>query len=358
MLSIEKCLFDFMGLWPFNKKPIEYNREYFLTKADQLVREQLMEQVDKVLDLQRMVSLKSSEILSDSIAKSNSKTIPKRIKAFVSGNSVIVRKIIEGVALEIKRNEFKTIDQVVNKMDLAKIDQIRITKFFDAQKSFNLSFNSLKLTIDIFMDLNNKILEELSNSSDAAKNIRFRLQNAILVYELTSFVVEYIEKFELTGIDNIIAVKKEVFDDLDANSQLDSDIRASIERASDISTKESTLRDLENRKELRQSIKVQWDSFVDRINTAKSQVSSVKGFLNDLKLTRDNARSQIDILGLFAMTRLMKENISCIERISELRNMQLAPLTPVEACGLLNISIDSEYQSTTLDSSQTLQSIE
>lgn len=347
-----------MGLWPFNKKPIKYSREYFLSKADQAVREQLMEQVEKVLDLQRMVSLRSSEILSDSIANSNAKTIPKKVKSFVVGNSALVRRIIEGVALEIEKNEFKSIDEVINSMDLAKIDQIRITKFFDAQKSFNLSFNSLKLTIDIFMDLNNKVLEELSNSTDAASNIKARLKNAILVYELTSFVVEYIEKFELTGIDNIIAVKKEVFDDLDANSQLDSDIRASIERATDANTKKSTLRDLENRMRMRQSIKEEWDSFVTRINTAKSQVSSVKGFLNDLKLTRDNAKSQIDILGLFAMTSLMKENITCIERIGDLKNMQLAPLTADEACKLLNINIDRGLPAIIPDSSQASESTE
>ncbi len=68
-------------------------------------------------------------------------------------------------------------------------------------KKINLSFNSLKFTIDIFLRINEMIKQEIqvSRRKNPERYTRDLLKNSILVYELTRFVIKCIEDFELEG---------------------------------------------------------------------------------------------------------------------------------------------------------------
>jgi len=327
----------------FRKK----SRDYFLNKGEQHFKKELSDQVDYVVNFQNKIELTNSDILSNNILSKES--VPYKVKKYVSKNKENLLKIIAGIALTIEENEYKSVERALEKIKFTKLDRKKIDNLLSAQKTLSLSFNSLKLTMDIFLNINKRLKEgiESSKNIDRDKHTKELLKNSILVYELTGFIINYINSFGLNGINDMEEIKAEVFADIEQSRNkenlLHDDLRSKKDVSSDI--KEMTLRASEDRLEALNLIERKWDEFNNKIESIRNGVSAVKHLIPDLKVIQANAERQIDVLQLIFTMQILESNLKLLQGIANIREIELAPLTPQDAAILLGL----ETQEISLD---------
>ena len=194
---------------------IEKDREEFLAKGSIVLESELKREVDHALGLQNQleVELKNVEILSTSLVANRS--LHENIKKEIRQYGENLQKILLATADFIEEKKFTSVDQAVNSLDLSKYDKNRISKLLGAQKKIAFSFQTLNVAIELFSRVNESLLEKIKQSGSALENTKIRLQNAILVYELTQFVSNFIQEFGLIGVDDIGTIREEVFHDIE-----------------------------------------------------------------------------------------------------------------------------------------------
>jgi hypothetical protein len=135
------------------------------------------------------------------------------------------------------------------------------------------------------------------------------LGNAITVFELTEFVIRYVERFRLDGHDDIHRLHREAKVRLDAKRTeqqalarrasapaIEADVREQILDV--IRTRESAIGELER----------EWDKYLSEIDSMRSAISEVYAKVPTLEVIRDNARLQIDVMQEVAVLRFLRLN--------------------------------------------------
>ena len=140
------------------------SRDFFLNKGEQHFKKELTDQVDYVVKFQNKIELTNSDILSNNILSKES--VPYKVKKYVSKNKENLLKIIAGIALTIEENEYKSVDRALENIKFTKLDRKKIDNLLSAQKTLSLSFNSLKLTMDIFLNINKRLKEGIESSKN------------------------------------------------------------------------------------------------------------------------------------------------------------------------------------------------
>lgn len=317
---------------------IEKDREEFLAKGSKVLESELKKEVDYALGLQNQleVELRNVEILSTSIVAN--KNLHENVKKQIRQYGENLQKILLATADFIEEKKFASVDEAVNALDLSKYDKNKISRLLAAQKNIAFSFQTLNVAIELFSRVNETLLEKIKQSGNALENMKFRLQNAILVYELTQFVSNFIQEFGLVGSEDIETIRKEVFKDIERLKIADENLKAGLKDVSKETT-DMVLSDVKNREVGRDLVKKKWEEFDERIKSIQEGVGSVKKVIPDLQAIRDNAKNQIEFLQIIATIQVLQSNLEIIKNLSFIKNFALAPLTPEDACNLLGINV-------------------
>lgn len=316
------------------------DRDYFLSKGEKLIERELESEASYMVKVQEQIELKNSEVLSSSIE--NSDTIPKKVKKFVAQNQENMRKVIMGIAIAAEENEYKSVDEAFRKIRFSKIDRQKTERLFDSQKKLTLSFNSLKLTIDIFLRINEMIKQEIqvSRRKNPESYTRNLLKNSILVYELTRFVIKCIEDFELEGITDLEGIRSEMLEEIENNRQKEIQQQMNLKQPNtnvSKNTQEIAIKASEDRLKILALIEKKWDDFMRKVKAVQNSIPDIKNLVPDLKVIQSNAERQIDILQLIATMQVLESNLNLLQGITSIREIELAPLTPQDACFLLGL---------------------
>lgn len=171
------------------------SREFFLQQGAQLIQGELEEQANLAVQLKQEVELRNVDLLSTSIIAN--KDVHKTVKGKIQEYSQNIQKILFATAHFIEKEKFATVDEAINNISLSKFDKHRLEGLVGAQKNLSFSYCTLSAVIEIFKIANKNILDEIAQSGFADtidkrlnKNTLY-LKNAIIVYELTNFVVNY-----------------------------------------------------------------------------------------------------------------------------------------------------------------------
>lgn len=319
------------------------NRDLFLKQGAELIQEELESQGDFSVELQQDIELRNVDLLSENIILN--KGIHKDTKVKINNYSKNIRKILFATAHFIETENFSSVDEAINKIQLSKFDKGRIDGLVNAQKNLSFSYATLSSIIEIFRAANENILNEISGSkfSDSANKrlnkTALYLKNAIVVYELTDFVIKYLSGFQLEGIDDIKSIQKDVYFDIDQNQLADKKLENQVAKASE-KLRETTLKEIEQRNAIREKIKEKWENMLGQIDGQLKSVSDAKEFVYDLKIIRDNVKNRIDILNLTATTALVENSIDVVSELAfNMQGLSLPPLDEKTACELLGLEL-------------------
>ena len=318
----------------------DQNRRDHLREAASVIKSELDEQVTTVLDLKRSVSLGPTDILSDKVVAL--KNVPSHVRERIIESSQNLRRVIAGVAYFIEEEKIEQFDQMVAAYNGDLRHRERMEHFFSSQKKMMISYSSIHAVIDIFKRINQDVLSEFdtlqSNAVGSKQRAELHLKNAILVYEITSFVIGYLDQFSgLNGVKDFMAVKAEVLKEVtEAKSSIkklmqSSNVSESL-RAQRKNSQEARLKALE-------IVETRWIEIEEKISGQEHSVKKSKDLLRTLKYIRDDARSQIEVVGIVAATHGVGDAINSIEALTEdMLTFELKPLDEETVLSLLNIS--------------------
>lgn len=302
--------------------------------VDTILEEHLVE----ILDIRSNYQITNLDLLSSNISRH--KQIPKDIKSEISNLRLKLRAVIEAVATNIEERKYKSSEVAIENFDGYNREQA--SRIVYADKKVHISCQSLKIAIDYFSRCNKAILNRIKDvevKNDAASETKLVLGNAILVYELTNFVIEFIEDFELTGLPEIIELYNEALNNVKDMRKKENALRrkANAEQT-EITFKQQLLTDIKTREEAIDVIEHEWSNYVESVKSLDRDTGSVQSKLPTLKLIRENAYNQINVLAAIALLQILQNNLSELQAtILTLENIELAPLSADRVRRLLGV---------------------
>lgn len=160
-----------------------------------------------------------------------------------------------------------------------------------------------------------------------------------MVFELTDFVISYIEEFAVRGVDQINGIYADIRKRIeDVRAQQQALERRSQDPAVESKVREQTLADIQHRRNAINEVEREWDKYVSEVRQLNGVLDEVRMKIPTLEVIRENAEVQISLLQLVSLLRFLKQNSEAIKgTIDALQGFQLAPLTSNRVRRLLNI---------------------
>ena len=211
-----------------------------------------------------------------------------------------------------------------------------------ADKRVHVSCQSLKLAIEFFSRLNQSIIEKIEvaeTAKDLGTETKLILGNALLVYELTDFIIKYIEQFQMDGLKETKDLHKQALKHIEETRTVEVRLREQANHPEiDPKLREQTLEIIQDREASIKILEDEWNNYVKSIEELERETGSVKVKLPDLRLVRENARAQIQLLEAVVMLQILRSELGAMRAtMLTLGNIKLAPLSPSRVRRLLGI---------------------
>ncbi len=181
--------------------------EDLIEKAEREAGNQAIDQiVDKhikdVMGIRAHYPINDQALLSTYIV--NNRDIPEAVRNKIGKLHNKIRIIIQEVASRIEERKYQSAQEAIENMPLAYIDRQRANELIQADKKVHVSYQALKTTVELFADLNQMIIDKIERTESIQSETELILGNAILVYELTDFLIDYLERFTVQGISDVL----------------------------------------------------------------------------------------------------------------------------------------------------------
>jgi hypothetical protein len=164
--------------------------------------------LNQILVVRERYSVDDMDLLTTNVTAI--KDIPQNVRDRMTSLHERIRVIIEQVAAHIEARKYRTVEGEVADMQLSVNERARVTSLINAEKQLQTSYGSLKTTVDVLTHMNDMILRRIAASErtgDRTTERNLVLANAILVYELTDYVIQYVEHFQLAA-EEIIRIQR------------------------------------------------------------------------------------------------------------------------------------------------------
>lgn len=317
------------------------------------IEKRLEQHLGRVLEIRKDVSIKNSNLVTDELTKH----IPAfrwHVKNKVSNLRSELKEIIWDVASEHEKRNFDPLRKDFEKLNgVSKRHLERGISILESEQQMFISYHSVFFACKACSEVNKVMFARINNERLSTNNegteLELLLKNAVIVFEVTSLIIEIIEQFKLKGLEKFQALRDIVFKEL-AEAEINSQrnvVQANHPAIPSHQKEETILRD-RNLKENANLVRLQWRRFEDQIYRMRQNAGSLAERLPSLALTRDNAKVQLDFLELLAVTQMMNQNIQVIDGLANLE-LDLAQLNPYDVCrliGLETLPLASSYPMT------------
>ena len=306
--------------------------EKVLQKGRKMIEKTFDQQKNYGIKLQdKFDSLTNADILTTAMPFRSD--IPKRYRKRLSHYREKIKQIIFSVAIDLQNLKFKNLDHDIKSAGLSKYQERRYIRVRDAQKELYASYDSIRESINYIKDLNNGILKKINESSGGRKT-DLLLLNAITIYELTDAIIDLIEDFQLRGKDTLRSINDQVIEELKIQKSQDVELnnRALSENGQ---VAVGVMNAVEEREKIRQIVVKKWGKIWDQVAVLETNILGAREHLATLRLIRDNAKGQINILEVIGITQIVQNNIQNFQEICAVTDIELAPLTKEDVYGLI-----------------------
>lgn len=284
--------------------------------------------LDALLSLRERLNLDDTDLLS--ATGSSKRDVPREVVGEVDRLRRDMREIILDIAGRIEDSNYRDAEHAIQEMPMARSERERAISLVTADKRMHTSYRALQMVVEYFSELNQGVLDKIDREESPVREANMMLGNAIMIFELTDFVIRYVTQFRLDGEDDLSRVYESTKDRIDALRQEQEALR---QRASgttiEPAVREQTLADIQSRAAAVDALEEEWAKYLDEVSTARSMIGQVEAKIPTLEVIRDNARIQIGVLQLVAMLQFLKRNAEAVRgAIETLKGLRLAPLEP------------------------------
>lgn len=298
------------------------------------------EQVSKVQDLRKKCPLDAIDIVSSNIDRN--KNISNKIKTDLSLLHSKFNILINEVASTLEDASYKETKNIIDHMNLSYKDKTKSNLLIEADKKRLISIRSLNLTIEIFNEFNKNIEKELDNAINT-KNINSEknllLINAIIFYELTDFLIKYINNFKINGIDELKRVYHLATIEIDNLKSNIGKLKNILHDQNVLQSEKDKVREQINTSEKAiQILENEWNKIFGENDKFQGEVDKIINLLPTLESMKIRAETQLSLLESISMLQLVKNSIGSFQNaFSSLSGIKLIPLEPERVKRLLNI---------------------
>lgn len=287
-------------------------------------------------DIRSRYNIEDSDLLSSRISQAPG--IPARVRADIGSLHAQMRAVIEHTAALIEERGYLAAEDEIARLQAFAVRD-RAWRLVEADKQLHISYETLRLTVDLFGNLNSRILRRLDRSVRPDRELQMMFGNAVMVYEVADFTINYIENFMLRGTGEIDELHEYMIQRIE-NARRAADVFSANMSASAVEehVKAGTLENVRYRQDALNMVEEEWGKYVKETRRFSEQIGSVRTLLPTLEAIREDAWQQLDVLEIMAMVRFLKLNSSALKAAVEtLTKFQLARLTPERVRRLLNI---------------------
>jgi hypothetical protein len=260
------------------------------------------------------------------------RNIPSDVRERIAGFQARVRKVIEMVANEVEERKYTKTENDISRMDISANEKLRVNSLVSAEKKLFISFESLRNTIELLSRVNNSILEKIGESEenkDEATERKMVLANALLVYELTDYVINYIESFSLEGVSDIKAIYQNELQKLRDLENQANDLRRRADSATSSQVRDATLEYANNIQNSVGVMRQEWAIYLGDMNQLISSIRSTNSMVTDLKLMRDSASLQIDFISSALTLGILRKNyLALFDSVRGIETLKLVSMNP------------------------------
>jgi hypothetical protein len=317
----------------------------------QAVLSQLQDYTHKIRDIQRKFALSNKDIMSTKLLDNPSLSLEE--SAQLLELKVKLDRIIDEVAERVEKHRVASYDDYIKNYELTAYDRLRIEALVSSVRKINKSIQKIKFTLENFSRCNKYILKELDNCLEAgevSKSRMFVLGNIILVFELANYVINFLESFQLEGIDDILVFHQNEIDKITNNMKDLQKLKNDADAPNiDPQVKKQIIANLTDRQQSLEMFSEEWNKYADTIKGVQANVGSVKDKVPTLKLIRDNAQNQLDfyeimkIFGLIKVAETIRKNLEAIDIVTlPLDELELISLPPHKIHLLIGLSKAAE----------------
>jgi hypothetical protein len=313
----------------------------------QAVLTYLQDYTKKVRDIQEKFAFSNRDIMSTKLIDN-----PKLSTEEVATLADLKRKldnIINEVAERVEKHRVVSYDDYTKRYELNAYDRLRVNSLVSSVRNINKSIQKIKFTVENFSRCNKYIINELDDcveKGDFNRSKMFVLGNMLLIYELANYLINFLEKFKLDGIDDILQLSQKEIAKINTTMQALQKLKDDAGSPEiDFKIKEQISSNLNDREKSLESFKEEWDKYIVGINDVQSKVGSLKDKIPTLKLIRDNAQNQLDfyeimkIFGIMMVAETVRKNLDTLEIVTlPLDEIELISLPPHKVHNLLGLS--------------------
>jgi hypothetical protein len=313
----------------------------------QAVLTYLKDYTNKVRDIQQKYAFSNKDIMSPRLID-NSKLSLEEMATLAE----LKRKldiIINEVASRVEKHRVVSYDDYTTRYELNAYDKLRVNSLVTSVQDINKSIQKIKFTVETFSRCNKYIIKELNEcieKGDFAQSKTFVLGNMLLIYELANYLINFLEKFKLDGIDDMLQLSQKELEKISTAMQAVQKLKIDANAPEiDVKVKEQVISNLIDREKSLELFREEWDKYIAGINDLQSKVGSLTDKIPTLTLIRDNAQNQLDffeimkIFGIIMIAEAVRKNLDTLEIVTlPLDEIELISLPPHKVHILLGLS--------------------
>lgn len=295
----------------------------------------LEEHIRKILSVRSNYKLEDVNLLTANIVHNGD--VPQAVREGLAGLHGRIREIIQQIAAHIEEARYREVEHAIANLQAGFAERQRAANLVQADKRMHVSYEALRLTVEFFSELNQGVLARIESEASPQRQSNMMFGNAVMICELTDFVIGYIESFSLGGdLDKLHAeARQRVKETRDRQKALESRLRGmDVEQA----VRDQTLEDIRNRESALRELDSEWEKYLGEMQQLRATVNEVRGKIPTLEVIRENAHIQIMTLQLVAMLSFLKQNSDSIRgAVDTLQGFRLAPLSSTRVRRLLGV---------------------
>ena len=278
-----------------------------------------------IMQAVRQYDVAPHDLTGDRIQRA--RQLPKKMREDIAKVQSMVRTIITETAKNIENRSYRKWEDKINEKFVSRRERERASKLMVVDKQISISYRSLALAVQQFTDLNKMIitqLEEAEAKKDAPTARQLVLANAVLVYELCDFIIDFIEDFQIGGV-NELKVLKEESDTVMAEFRRRQEAlrKQAMGRGVSIENRNITLKHIEHHAEALKIIEEEWKTYLGQVDGINKSRESFIAKLPDLRLMRSNAEARLDFITLLQLHSFIRTNLQALNLAAETITSQL-----------------------------------
>lgn len=277
--------------------------EYIQWNGGRLVIKQIFENhADTLMKIRQNVPANVLNLTSDQVFLN--RKISDQLVDDVGGLPRKVKRVIRKTATLIEDKKFSLVENKIENTETASKNKERARSIITTIKKIRTSRQIFKITIEYFEEIIKIIYNEFN---DGHPNMLFK--NAILVYEITDYVVKFTDEFALSGYTDLMYLHKEIQSEINTIRTHQKLLSKNAKQDGiEPSVRNQVLNNIKLRNISLVTIESEWENLTKYVTDLKNVFEEIKNKTLALEPIRKSAKIQLMLLQSMEILKILRQN--------------------------------------------------